>query len=132
MSGFFLFLGVRAKEKAVEGGGDRTLGKATLPRRNRFVDLSWPGPLHPVPVCVLFTCLPKISFESLSSHHVHRFHEPIEKFETKRTERNVYLPSNHGYELLIIRASDELLYGFSFSAFLFRVALCLARWSFSR
>lgn len=96
MSDFFLFLGVRAKEKGVEGGDDRTLGKATLPRRNRFVNLSWPGPLHPVPVCMLFTCLPKISFQSFSSHHVHRFHEAIEEFETKRsserkrTERNVF------------------------------------------
>lgn len=44
----------------------------------------------------------------------------------------MYSPPNHGYELLIIRASHEFLYGFSFSAFLFRVALCLARWSFPR
>ena len=60
------FVGVRWRKRAVETN-ERTRRGKTLPRRNRFVNLSWQGPLHPVPkVCALFTCLPNISFASHS------------------------------------------------------------------
>lgn len=39
-------------------------GRTSLPQRNRFVNLPCPGPLLPVAVCALFTCLPKISATS--------------------------------------------------------------------
>lgn len=67
----FQFLLIRRRSRSLRCKKDGTEGKkgwkrgkesdgaggTTLPQRNRFVNLSWPGPLLPLLVCALFTCL---------------------------------------------------------------------------
>lgn len=73
-------LRVRRKEKEAGRDGLEDGGKTYLPQRNRFVNPSWPEPLHPVPVCALFTCLLKnLYFRKTTGF----------ERQNDRTERNV-------------------------------------------
>lgn len=126
-SSFSFFACTQERERIWEGDGLEDGGKTYLPQRNRFVNLSWPEPLHPVPVCALFTCLLK------TSTSIKRWDSKDKTTET-HAERNVFLrrpPSFVGYELLIITIC-ELFYLLSLSPFLSLLSLMQRPFSRSR